>query len=58
MNYLNLGDAPITDLTPLDRLANLNYLNLWEVPATDFTPLAGLANLSEIYVNGEVVNVD
>ncbi|MGX7111552.1 leucine-rich repeat domain-containing protein [Gemella cuniculi] len=53
LEYLELGENEITDLTPLTNLNNLKHLSLFRNRITNVEPLANLTNLEylDLYAN-------
>ena len=48
LQWLDLADNRVSDITPLATLTNLTYLSLDSNEITDIAPLAGLFNLDQL----------
>ncbi|MGH3801347.1 MAG: NACHT domain-containing protein, partial [Pseudonocardiaceae bacterium] len=48
LEYLNLGDCPVTDLEPLRTLHSLTRVSLRQLPGLNLAPLASLPQLREL----------
>jgi internalin A len=58
LNYLNLNNTQVTDLSPLSGLTQLNSLSLDDTEVTDLSPLNGLSLLKELYLgNTQITEV-
>jgi len=56
LQYLQLSDNQLRDLTPLEKLGNLRYLYLSNNRIEDLGPLAALKGLCSLYVDGNQVS--
>ena len=56
LQFLDLSDNRIIDLTPLTGLKNLEFLNLSDNRIIDLTPLIGLKNLKNLNLESNDIN--
>lgn len=56
LEYIDLQDQLVTDLSPISSLVNLKYLNVSGNKISDISCLQNMPNLEEVYLKGNSVN--